>query len=53
MTTPTILDSDFRYIDKNGILMKSRTELSIAQMLTFLGKEYEYEYKHEQNTVKK
>ena len=45
MTTPTILDSDFRYIDKNGILMKSRTELSIAQMLTFLGKEYEYEHK--------
>jgi len=44
MTTPTILDSDFRYIDKNGTLMKSRTELSIAQMLTFLGKQYEYEY---------
>ncbi len=45
MTTPSILDSDFRYIDKNGILMKSRTELSIAQMLTFLGKQYEYEHK--------
>ena len=46
MTTyPTILDSDFRYIDKNGILMKSRTELSIAQMLSFLGQEYEYDHK--------
>lgn len=44
-TSPAVLDSDFRYIDKNGILMKSRTELSIAQMLTFLGKKYEYEYK--------
>lgn len=45
MTTPAILDSDFRYIDKNGILMKSRTELSIAQMLTFFGKQYEYNHK--------
>lgn len=44
-TSPTILDSDFRYIDKNGILMKSRTELSIAQMLSFLGHEYEYDHK--------
>src|SRR3990172_8404143 len=43
-TSPTILDSDFRYIDKNGILMKSRTELSIAQMLSFLGQEYEYDH---------
>src|SRR3990172_7261756 len=43
--SPTILDSDFRYIDKNGILMKSRTELSIAQMLSFLGQEYEYDHK--------
>ena len=41
-THPTILDSDFRYIDKNGVLMKSRTELSIAQMLSFLCQEYEY-----------
>ena len=43
-TTPTVLDSDFRYIDKNGNLLKSRTELSIAQMLSFLGEEYEYDY---------
>ena len=44
-TSPTILDSDFRYIDKQGTLMKSRTELSIAQMLSFLGEEYEYDQK--------
>ena len=43
-TSPTVLDSDFKYIDKNGTLMKSRTELSIAQMLTFLGEDYQYEY---------
>jgi len=48
-TSPTILDSDFRYIDKNGVLMKSRTELSIAQMLSFLGQEYEYGYKIDVN----
>ena len=43
-TSPTVLDSDFKYIDKNGTLMKSRTELSIAQMLTFLGEDYQYEH---------
>jgi 6-pyruvoyltetrahydropterin/6-carboxytetrahydropterin synthase len=48
-TTPTILDSDLRYIDKNKNLLKSRTELSIAQMLSFLGLEYEYDYKLESN----
>lgn len=45
LTNSTILDSDFRYIDKNGTLLKSRTELSIAQMLTFLGTSYEYQHK--------
>lgn len=39
-----ILDSDFRYIDKKGNLLRSRTELSIAEMLTFLGVEYKYDY---------
>ena len=43
-TSPTILDSDFRYLDKNGNLLKTRTELSIAQMLSFLGHEYQYNY---------
>lgn len=43
--TPAILDSDFRYIDKKGTLLKSRTELSVAQMLSFLGIEYTYQHK--------
>jgi len=42
--SPTILDSDFKYIDKKGNLLRSRTELTIAQMLTFLEEEYEYDY---------
>jgi 6-pyruvoyltetrahydropterin/6-carboxytetrahydropterin synthase len=45
LTNSAILDSDFRYIDKNGTLLKSRTELSIAQMLSFLGLSYQYEHK--------
>ena len=44
-STPTILDSDFRYVDKKGNLMKSRTELSLSQMLTFLNQDYEYNHK--------
>ena len=43
-TSPTILDSDFKYIDKKGNLLRTRTELTIAQMLTFLEEEYEYNY---------
>lgn len=39
-----ILDSDFRYIDKKGNLLRSRTELSIAEMLSFLGIDYEYDH---------
>ena len=42
-TNSTIVDSDFRYLDKRNNLMRSRTELSIAQMLTFLNQEYEYD----------
>ncbi len=45
MTSPTILDSDFRYLDKSGNLMKTRTELAIAQLLSFLNKNYEYNYR--------
>lgn len=44
MTSPTILDSDFRYLDKKGNLMKTRTELAIAQLLSFLNKNYEYNH---------
>ncbi|RDJ32411.1 MAG: 6-pyruvoyl tetrahydropterin synthase [Crenarchaeota archaeon] len=51
-TTPTMLDSDFRYIDKKGNLLKSRTELSIAQMLSFLGQDYDYDYELEVNGKK-
>ncbi len=43
--SPTISNSDFRYIDKNGNLMKTRTELTVAQMLSFLEEQYEYEHK--------
>ena len=43
-TSPTILDSDFKYIDKKGNLLKTRTELTVAQMLTFLENEYQYNY---------
>lgn len=42
-TNPAVVDSDFRYLDKKGNLMRSRTELSIAQMLSFLNQEYEYD----------
>ena len=42
-TSPTVLDSDFRYIDKKGNLLRTRTELTIAQMLSFLEEEYQYD----------
>ena len=44
-SNPTVLDSDFRYIDGKGNLMRTRTELTIAQMLAFLGEDYEYDCK--------
>ena len=44
-SSPTILDSDFKYIDKKGNLLRTRTELTIAQMLSFLDEDYEYDYK--------
>ena len=40
--TSTVIDSDFRYVDGRGNLMRSRTELSVAKLLDFLHKEYEY-----------
>ena len=43
-SSPTILDSDFRYIDKKGNLLRTRTELTIAQMLTFLEQDYQYDH---------
>ena len=41
---PGVLDSDFRYIDKRGNLLRTRTELTVAQMLGFLGEEYRYRH---------
>jgi len=43
-TGSAILDSDFKYIDGKGNLLRSRTELSIAQMLEFLQIDYQYDY---------
>ncbi len=37
-----VLDSDFRYVDARGNLLRSRTELSVARMLDFLGHDYKY-----------
>ena len=44
-TGSAILDSDFRYTDRKGNLFRTRTELSIAEMLSFLDVKYEYDYK--------
>jgi len=40
-----ILDSDFKYIDQNGNLLETRTEFTIANLLTFLGHSYTYKHK--------
>ena len=37
-----VLNSDLRYIDR-GNLLRSRSELSIAKMLSFLDQDYEYD----------
>ena len=42
---PRIVSSDMRYLDKHENLMRTRTELAIAQMLEFLGHEYKYDHK--------
>ncbi|MEM2785449.1 MAG: 6-pyruvoyl tetrahydropterin synthase, partial [Candidatus Nitrosotenuis sp.] len=44
VTEPVIVDSDFKYIDKKGMLLKSRTELSVSQLLSFLGIDYYYQH---------
>src|SRR5215218_6150484 len=40
-----ITDSELKYFDGRGNLLKSRTELSVAKMLQFLDIGYEYDYK--------
>src|SRR3712207_2224589 len=37
-----LLNSDLQYIDRNNLL-RSRSELSIAKMLSFLNEDYEYD----------
>ena len=44
-TSPTIMDSNFKYIDKKGNLLRTRTELTLAQMFDFLEEEYQYDHK--------
>lgn len=46
---PTLQDSDYKFIDTRGNLLKSRTELSIARMLAFLGVEYRYDCQVREN----
>lgn len=38
-----VLDSDLRYLDNKGNLLRSRSEFSIAQTLSFLGQDYQYD----------
>ena len=42
-TTTRVTDADFRYMDGAGNLLRSRTELSVAKLLTFLRKPYQYD----------
>ena len=37
------MDSDTRYVDGRGNLLRSRAELAVANMLSYLGIEYEYD----------
>ncbi|HJU35016.1 MAG TPA: 6-carboxytetrahydropterin synthase [Nitrososphaera sp.] len=40
-----VLDSDLRYLDRgsSNLLLRSRSELSVAKMLSFLNQDYEYD----------
>jgi 6-pyruvoyltetrahydropterin/6-carboxytetrahydropterin synthase len=38
-----VLDNDIKYIDSDDNLFRSRAELSISKMLSFLGQNFEYE----------
>jgi 6-pyruvoyltetrahydropterin/6-carboxytetrahydropterin synthase len=40
-----VLDSDIRYIDGNGNLLRSRTEFSVSKILQFMERSYEYNTK--------
>ena len=41
-TERVVLDSDLRYLDGKGNLLKSRAELSVARLLSFLKHDYQY-----------
>lgn len=38
-----VLDSDLRYLDNRGNLFRSRSEFSVAKILSFLGQMYNYD----------
>src|SRR5688572_22873108 len=40
-----VLDEDFKYIDGKGNFFKSKTELSLSKLLSFLHKDFEYNFK--------
>lgn len=40
-----ILDEDLKYIDNKGNLLRSKTELSFSRLLSFLEKDYQYDFK--------
>lgn len=42
-TERAVLNSDLRYLDSKGNLMRTRAELSVARMLAFLGHDYRYD----------
>ncbi len=38
-----VLDNDIKYIDSSGNLLRTRAELTISKMLSFLGQDFEYD----------
>lgn len=40
-----ILDQDLKYIDRNGNLLRSKTELAFSRLLSFLEKDFQYDFK--------
>jgi 6-pyruvoyltetrahydropterin/6-carboxytetrahydropterin synthase len=38
-----VVDSDLRYIDSKGNLLRTRSEFSVSKMLSFLGQDYKYD----------
>jgi 6-pyruvoyltetrahydropterin/6-carboxytetrahydropterin synthase len=41
-TERVVLDSDLRYMDGKGNLLRTRSEFAVAKMLSFLGHDYQY-----------